>query len=68
MCIVHDECFVIPEAYHGGYTVLYNSTFQPIKNAHLLKLCLQFTLKLKLDVSYMFRPTTIIRELAIEPG
>lgn len=27
-----DECFVILEAYHGGYTVLYNNTFQPIKN------------------------------------
>jgi len=34
--------------------------------AHLLKLWLEFTLKL--DGSYMFRSTTIIRELAIEPG
>jgi hypothetical protein len=35
-------------------------------DAHLFKLWLQFTLKL--DGSYMFRSTTIIRELAIEPG
>jgi len=35
-------------------------------DAHLLKLLLQFTLKL--DDSYMFRSTTIIRELAIKPG
>jgi len=35
-------------------------------DAHLLKLWLQFTLKL--DGSYTFRSTTIIRELAIEPG
>ena len=35
-------------------------------DAHLLKLRLQFTLKL--DGSYMFRPTTIIGGLAIEPG
>ena len=34
--------------------------------AHLLQLWLQFTLKL--DGSYVFRSTTIIRELAIEPG
>jgi len=34
--------------------------------AHLLELRLQFTLKL--DGSYMFRSTTIIRELAIELG
>jgi len=27
-----DECCVSLEAYHGGYTVLYNNTFQPIKN------------------------------------
>jgi len=35
-------------------------------DAHLLELWLQFTLKS--DGSYMFRSTTIIRELAIEPG
>jgi len=35
-------------------------------DAHLLKLLLQFTLKL--DGSRMFRSTTIIRELATEPG
>jgi len=35
-------------------------------DAHLLELSLKFTLKL--DGSYMFRSTTIIRELAIEPG
>jgi len=35
-------------------------------NAHLLELRLKLTLKL--DGSYMFRSTTIIRELAIEPG
>jgi len=35
-------------------------------DAHLLKMWLQFTLKL--DGSYMFRSTTIIREPAIEPG
>ena len=35
-------------------------------DAHLLELRLKFTLKL--DGSYMFRSTTIIRELAIEPG
>jgi len=34
--------------------------------AHLLKFSLQFTLKL--DGSFLFRSTTIIRELAIEPG
>jgi len=26
-----DECSVSLEAYHGGYSVLYNNTFQPIK-------------------------------------
>jgi hypothetical protein len=36
------------------------------RNADLLKLWLQFTLKL--DGSYMFRSTTVIRELAIESG
>ena len=35
-------------------------------DAHLLKLGLEFTLKLV--GSYMFRSTTIIRVLAIEPG
>ena len=35
-------------------------------DAHLLKLLLQITLKL--DVSYMFPSTTIIRERAIESG
>jgi hypothetical protein len=35
-------------------------------DAHLLKLWLQFTLKL--DGSYMFRSTTIIRQIEIEPG
>jgi len=35
-------------------------------DAHLLKLLLKFALKL--GGSYMFRSTTIIRELAIEPG
>jgi hypothetical protein len=35
-------------------------------DAHLLELLLQFTLKL--DGCYMFRSTTIIGELAIEPG
>ena len=35
-------------------------------DAHSLELGLKFTLKL--DGSYIFRPTTIIRELAIEPG
>ena len=35
-------------------------------DAHLLKLWLQFTLKL--DGSYIFWSMTIIRELAIEPG
>ena len=35
-------------------------------DAHLLELRLKFTLKL--DGSYTFRSTTIIRELAIEPG
>jgi len=35
-------------------------------DAHLLKLSLQFTLNL--GGSYMFRSTTIIRELATEPG
>ena len=35
MCTVHEEKiqnFVTLEAYHGGYTVLYNNTFQPVKN------------------------------------
>ena len=36
------------------------------RDAHLLKLRLKFTLKL--GGCYMFRSTTIIRELAIEPG
>ena len=35
-------------------------------DAHLLELWLKFTLKL--DGSYMFRSTTIFRELAVEPG
>jgi len=35
-------------------------------DAHLLELRLKFTLQL--DGSYMFRSTTIIRELVIEPG
>ena len=35
-------------------------------DAHLLTLWLQFTIKL--DGSHMFQSTTIIRELAIEPG
>jgi len=35
-------------------------------DAHVLKLWLQFTLKL--DGCYMFRSMTIIRELEIEPG
>jgi len=35
-------------------------------DGHLLKLWLQFTLKL--DGFYMFLSMTIIRELAIEPG
>ena len=35
-------------------------------DAHLLTLWLQFTLKL--EGFYMFRSTTIISELAIEPG
>ena len=39
---------------------------QSPKAAHLLKLLLQFTLKLV--VSYMFRSTTIIREHSIEPA
>ena len=34
--------------------------------AHLLELRLKFTLKL--DGYYMFRSTSVIRELAIEPG
>ena len=44
---------------HGIHTV------HPSTDAHLLKLWLQFTLKL--CGSYMFRSTTIIRELEIEP-
>jgi hypothetical protein len=35
-------------------------------DAHLLKFLFKFTLKL--DGSYMFRSTTIIRELAVEHG
>ena len=46
---------------HSGIHTVHSPT-----DAHLLKLRLQFTLKL--GGSYMFRSTTIIRELAIEPG
>ena len=41
-------------------------TFHSPTDAHLLKLVLLFTLQL--DGCYMFRSTTIIRELAIKPG
>ena len=48
-------------------TILQNThTVHSPTDAHLLKLLLQFTLKL--HGSYMFRSTTIIRELAVEPG
>jgi len=46
---------------HSDIHTVYSPT-----DAHLLKLRLQFTLKL--DGSYMFQSTTVIRELAIEPG
>jgi len=41
-------------------------TVHPPTDPHLLERWLKFTLKLY--GSYMFRSTTIIRELAIEPG
>ena len=47
-------------------TIMQIHTVHSPTDAHLLKLWLQFTLKL--DGYYMFRSTTIIRELAIEPG
>ena len=46
---------------HSGIHTLHSP-----KYSHLLKLWLKFTLKLR--GFYMFRSTTIIRELAIEPG
>jgi len=47
-------------------TDYYLHTIHSPTDAHLLKFWLQFILKL--DGSYMFRFTTIIRELEIEPG
>jgi len=41
-------------------------TVHSATDTHLLELRLKFTLKLY--GTYVFRPTTIIRELAIEPG
>jgi len=55
--ITSSKLFQITEVIH---------TFHSPTDVHLLKLRLQFTLKL--DGSYMFRSTTINRELAIEPG
>jgi len=46
---------------HSDIHTVYSPT-----DAHLLTLCLKLTLKL--DGCYMFRSTTIFRELAIEPG
>ena len=46
---------------HSGIHTVHSPT-----DAHLLKLWLKFTLKS--GGSYMFRSTTIIRELATEPG
>jgi len=46
---------------HSGIHTVHSPT-----DAHLLELWLKFTLKL--DGSYVFRATTVIRELAIEPG
>ena len=50
----------------NGASKAYSATVHSPTDAHLLKLRLKITLKL--DGSYMFRFTTIIRELAIEPG
>jgi len=49
----------------GTETKIMHTVHSPT-DVNLLKFCLKFTLKLR--GRYMFRSTTIIRELAIEPG
>ena len=51
---------------HEVLNFLKSHTVNSPTDTHILKLWLKFTLKL--CGSYMFRSTTIIRELAIEPG
>jgi len=62
----HHMCLVA----HGNfYRCTVHSDIHTVHSptdTHFLELWLKFTLKL--DGSYMFRSSTIIRELAIEPG
>ena len=60
------KCYILMSTYFWLLIIIiYHTVHSPI-DSHLLKLWLQFTLKLA--GSYMFRSTTIIRELVIEPG
>ena len=52
--------------FEENQTTRFIHTVRSPTDAHLLEFRLKFTFKL--DGSYVFRSTTIIRDLAIEPG